>query len=244
MQMEAGSTFHNLCENHLKKGIPLESLYDSLQEDRQQFYEIVFPVFQGWLKKDEKSGYKTVILNDEPAIEVEFSIQLSENVVYKGKVDRIGEKGGMLYFMDWKYTSSYLSDSFFNKFEISPQVLSYSYLGKTAFPQLDGFIIDAASRTKSGTVDYAKRYFPLLPVMDEFIGEVLAIAEFMEENLDNPEAFFHNRCSCMTKYNSRCLFYDVCLTKPSSRERILMSDLYVTNQLIYDEEKKPDAISC
>jgi len=244
MAMEAGSTFHNLCENHLKKGIPLESLYDSLDENRQEFYEVIFPVFLGWLKKDEKSGYITHTINGEKAIEVEFSIQLSPNVEYRGKVDRIAEKSGSLYFLDWKYTSSYLSDSFFNKFEISPQVLSYSYLGKTVFPGLDGFIIDAASRTKSGTVAYEKRYFPLLPVMDEFMGEVLAIAEFMEENLDNEEAFFHNRCSCMTKYNSRCLFYDVCLTKPSSRERILMSDLYVTNQLIYDEEKKPDAISC
>jgi len=248
MQMEAGSCFHNMNELHSKFKVPLEDLYDALPEERQQFHEMIFPVFLEYLKRDAKDGYKTIELNGEPAIETEFSLILSPNVTYKGKIDRIAEKNGMLYFMDWKYTSSYLNPMFFGKFEVSPQVLSYSYVGNHYFngsnglPALDGFIIDAASLAKSGKMDFSKQYFPLLPVMEEFVSEVLVIAEHMENNKGNAEAFYHNRCSCITKYNAKCLFYDVCLTKPSSRERILMSDLYIPTQLIYDEDKKSEIV--
>jgi hypothetical protein len=235
--MEAGSTFHNLCESYYKNGVEFKDLCESLPEERRQYFDYVLPAFILYTQREKTSGYNTIIYDDSPAIEVEFSIILSPNVTYKGKVDRIAERDGVIYFLDWKFTSSYLNDYFFSKFEISPQVLSYSYIGERHFPSLGGFVIDAISIAKSGKLDTQKRFFPLLPVMNEFVSELLAIAEFIDENSTNEEAFMHNRCSCITKYNKRCMFFDVCLTKPSSRERILNSSLYVENKLIYDEVK-------
>jgi hypothetical protein len=126
-----------------------------------------------------------------------------------------------------------LTDWYFKKFEMCYQTFAYSFTGKTYFPELNGFFIDAI-QIKSGSVGFYRKYFPLLNMFDEFVAELIRTAEWMKAHLHDEDYFEHRYTACVNTYNKLCPYADVCTASKSRRADILASDLYVNTTPIYD----------
>ena len=238
--MKKGSCFHLMAELYYKDGVALADLRDAVaarsgnqQENLLPYFGECLPAFIEYLIVYEKSPYKIVEIDGAPAVELEFKLELTDRINYRGKFDSLRERNGKFYIVDWKVTAAALTDWYFRSFELGPQNFSYSFTGKECFDNLDGFFIDAI-QIKNGKHAFAMKYFPILSMLDEFVAETIRTGEWILEHIDNEDFFEHRYTGCINKYNRKCEYADVCLASPARREYILQSDLYVSNVPIYD----------
>lgn len=247
--MTKGTVFHFCGEAHYKDGVEFEDLADAVRdkqeetnskkssvaahEDYMMHLPEVLPAFLQYKAKYNKDPYEWYVHEGKIAIELEFKLELAEGIFYHGKFDGLRIRDGKLYIFDWKCTSMALTDWYFRKFEMCYQTFSYSFTGKTYFPELNGFFIDGI-QLKNGDVKFGRRYFPLLNMFDEFVSELIRTAEWMKAHLHDEEYFEHRYTGCVNKYNKLCEYSDVCSSSKARRADILASDLYIDNSPIYD----------
>jgi hypothetical protein len=87
---------------------------------------------------ESESAIKTHHLqNGKPAVELSFTLEMSEDIVYCGHLDRVVDFGGGLYWMDQKTTGSTISPSFFDGFKPSNQFLGYTWAGQVVLQSPD-----------------------------------------------------------------------------------------------------------
>lgn len=244
--MERGSAFHKLCEYYYGMNIRLEDIKEYMLENDpkyMRFFPEIITAFLCYVEEEKSSGYEFITIDGKPAVEVEFNLVLADWFIYRGKLDSIRrrENSDGIYIVDWKVTRAYLNDYFFAKFEMSPQAMSYSFVGKEYFNSipdlgdLKGFVIDGVM-IKDGKYNFQKRFFPVLPNLDEFVTELRGIGNFIKANHENEEAFEHRYTSCINRYNKKCDYYDVCRSSKGVRHKLLQSDLFIDYQSIYNEE--------
>lgn len=234
--MLKGTCFHLLGELNLKDNVELTDLIDVVKDTRPElapYTTEAFMAYLRWLSAYEDSKYKLFDIEGKPSIEVEFQLALSDDILFWGKFDQLRTDGSKTYIFDWKVTSAYLNDYFFRKFELSPQTFSYSFAAREFFPDMDGFFIDGV-QIKDSKLDVQRRYFPLVPALEEFISETTRIGEWIIAHQHCEDYFEHRWTACINKYNRKCCYADVCLASPHRREAILQSDLFVDIQPIYD----------
>lgn len=245
--MVKGTVFHLCGELHYRDGIEFEELgkhVGLIEEEKRDLnpknwenYTMhlpeVLPAFLQYMAKYNKDKYEWYEHEGKIAIELEFKMELAEGIFYHGKFDGLRTRGTKLYIFDWKVTSMALTDWYFKKFEMCYQTFAYSFTGKTYFPELNGFFIDAI-QIKAGQVNFARKYFPLLNMFDEFVAELIRTAEWIKAHLHDEEYFEHRYTACINKYNKLCPYASVCSASKSSRKGILMSDLYDDVKPIYD----------
>lgn len=96
--------------------------------------------------KEQEDGLTTYHLADgKPAVELSFSIELSDDIVYCGHLDRVVEMAGDKYVMDQKTTGGAVSSYYFRQFDYSLQMTGYAFAGKAILhTPIKGVIIDAA----------------------------------------------------------------------------------------------------
>jgi len=99
-------------------------------------------------------GLKTYHLSDgKPAVELSFAIEIDQDFVYCGHLDRVCWMGDDLYVLDQKTTGSSLTNYYFNQFDTSLQMTGYSFAGKATLQSpIRGVIIDAAQINVNSTV--------------------------------------------------------------------------------------------
>jgi len=235
--MDKGSCFHFCHELHYKDKIGLREIPEAIKERKPEYESVMPEVFPAFIRyTGDQGGYEIIELNGEPAIEVNFQLQIADDITIRGMIDRIQQQGVRKYITDLKVTSSYLNDNFFSKFEMSIQAMLYSLVGREYFDRLDGFLIDAVQIGKK--YDNKIQFFPLLPTIEQFVSELHRIGKSIIANLDNKDFFIHNYSSCINRYGHRCNFFEVCRAKNEMQEVILNSSEFVDYKSPYDKPKE------
>lgn len=95
---------------------------------------------------ETEDGIKTYHLqNGKPAVELSFTLELDDDLLYCGHLDRVVEYGGHLYVMDQKTTGNTVGTYFFDQFSLNNQMSGYSWAGQAILGSpVRGVIIDAA----------------------------------------------------------------------------------------------------
>jgi len=234
--MQKGTCFHLLCELHFKDNIAFEDLSAAVEERNPELcvhLAETLPALLHYKAHYSDSPYTFVELDGETAIELEFKIALTDSIFYHGKFDSLRERDGKQYIFDWKVTKMSPTDWYFKPFQQAYQTFSYSFAARECFSDCNGFFIDAI-QIKNGSHNFARRYFPLLNIYDEFVAELIRTGEWIQQHLHDENYFEHRYTACVSKYGSLCEFAPVCTSRPDARPDILASDLYVDNKPIYD----------
>ena len=88
----------------------------------------------------------------KPAVELSFAVELDDDIIYCGHLDRVVQMAGDLYVMDQKTTGGTVSDYYFKQFDYSLQMTGYSFAGKMVLHSpVRGVIIDAAQIAVNST---------------------------------------------------------------------------------------------
>lgn len=95
---------------------------------------------------ETEDGIKTYHLqNGKPAVELSFTLELDDELLYCGHLDRVVDFGGHLYVMDQKTTGGTVGTYYFDQFSPNNQMSGYSWAGQAILGSpVRGVIIDAA----------------------------------------------------------------------------------------------------
>lgn len=172
---------------------------------------------------ESESGIKTYHLESgAPAVELSFTVELSDDILYCGHLDRVVDQGGSLFVLDQKTTGSTLSSFYFSSFKPNNQMSGYAYAGQIILKSpISGVIIDAAqimamaTRFERGVTTRSK------DEIEEWrrgaISEIKRAQDLTSENL-----FPMNPNSC-GNYGG-CPYRSVCSASPKVRENFIKSD--------------------
>lgn len=96
--------------------------------------------------EETEDGVKTYHLADgTPAVELSFAVEVEDELVFCGHLDRVVEFADRLYVMDQKTTGGTVGPYYFRQFDLSNQMSLYTWAGKiTLHSPISGVIIDAA----------------------------------------------------------------------------------------------------
>lgn len=234
--MNRGSCYHRVFDLFYKDGLSIEDIFTTISTENPEYIEHLpecISAFIGHQKAHPKLEF--VMIDGKPAIEQDFTLQLEDDVIVRGRIDYIHQMGSKRYITDIKCTGMYLSDYYFGQFELCFQSMLYSYVGKKFFEGIEGFMIDAVMMRKNSPVKYDRCFYPLLPNLEEFIDEIYRTAHFIKTHLPlGEDAFEHRWTSCSNKYG-KCQYFDVCKSSKAVRDRLLALDTYVDYSSIYKE---------
>lgn len=174
------------------------------------------------------SGIKTYHLeNGQPAVELSFAVELSEDILYCGHLDRVVDQGGSLFVFDQKTTGSTLSSYFFSSFKPSNQMSGYAYAGQIILKSpISGVIIDAAQimamavRFERGVTTRSKD-----EIEEWRTGTIESIK--IAQSLTEKNIFPMNPNSC-GNYGG-CPYRGICSASPKVRENFIKSDFIEHN---------------
>lgn len=95
---------------------------------------------------ESEDGIKTYHLQSgKPAVELSFTLELDEDILYCGHLDRVVDFGGHLYIMDQKTTGGTVGTYYFDQFSPNNQMSGYAWAGQAILKSpVRGVIIDAA----------------------------------------------------------------------------------------------------
>ena len=169
------------------------------------------------------SGIQTFHFPDgRPAVEVSFTLNVDNDIVFCGHLDRIVEYGGALYVMDQKTTGSTISPKFFDDFKPDTQMSMYTFAGQAVMHSpVKGVIIDGAQIAVGFTRFERGFTFRTAAELDEWYDEMMGLAATIR-SATMLRNFPMNRSSC-GNYGG-CEFRRVCSRSPEVREQFLKAD--------------------
>ena len=167
--------------------------------------------------------------------EVEDTVSIPCRIEWSGIVDVLMQMGdgNTLRVCDHK-TTSVLSDSFFNSFQVSMQPIGYVAAMRAAFPDLNikGFYLNCAAcrkPTKTGIAyeSYRRPYDYSQEQCEEWKQDLLALIGELLHNLTSRN-FPKKTNWCAGKYGA-CPYLDVCSAPASQRAMILNTGMFSDN---------------
>jgi hypothetical protein len=173
---------------------------------------------------DETNAAMTTytLASGKAAVELSFALEMSDDILYCGHLDRVVEFGDHLYWMDQKTTSSTIGKYFFDSFRMSNQFIGYSWAGSIILGSpVRGGIIDGAqiainfSRFERGFFSVTKAR------IDEWLDNALWIIE-QTRSLTALRKWPMNLTAC-NNYG-KCPYQSICSADPAIREMIIQSD--------------------
>lgn len=166
---------------------------------------------------------ETVILPDgKAAAEYSFTIDIGNDVLLCGHIDRLVQYSGDYYVMDQKTTGSTISPRYFDDFNPDTQMSLYTLAGNMIYGlPVKGVVIDAA-QIAVGFSRFERGFtFRTKPQLEEWLKDTMYhIRSAQQATRDN--YFPKNRSSC-NKYGG-CQFRGVCARSPEVRENFLKAD--------------------
>ena len=179
--------------------------------------------------EESEHGVKTYHLHDgTPAVELSFTLDVAEDVIFRGHLDRVVDFGSRRYVMDQKTTGGTVGTYFFNQFNPSNQMSLYSWAGRAILDApISGVIIDAAqiavnfTRFERGITTRSKSQ------LDEWYMSAMHTIHSVQDlaikdNASEAEAWPMNAASC-GNYGG-CPFRQLCASSGSTRERMIEAD--------------------
>ena len=175
-----------------------------------------------YLEHYKDDPMQTVILSDgRAAVEYSFSVDLSEDYVYCGHIDRLVTYGDAsdIYVQDQKSTGSSITPRFFEGYSPDYQMTGYTWAGQIIFNMpVKGVIIDAAHIAVGFTAFGRQPVTRSDKQLEEFRHEALhyiGLAKACQESGYYPM----NRTAC-GNYGG-CEFRRICSAVPGIRENLL-----------------------
>lgn len=166
---------------------------------------------------------KTLILsNGKPAVEYTFKLDIGDDLLYCGHLDKVAEMGGLNFISDKKTTKNTPGQYYFDQFDLNVQMSGYAMAGKMIFDiPIRGVIIDVC-QLMVNSVRFERR-----PTMrtEEQIVEWLKNAKTHIKHAHqcaDEDHFPMCETSCMD-YGG-CEFRAICSADPRIRESIINSD--------------------
>lgn len=262
-----GAAWHKAMEIHYKTdgdraAVMLGTTAAWEQHDSEDDYRTLARVLMDydryvkeWGKPTAEMG-KTVGWPDSPLVEISTNAQ-GDGLIHPwaGKIDRIIDIGGLLYIEDHK-TTSRLDKNYFNQFNLSPQMMGYTYLGRQLLPdrKIAGVRINLAHITKTKT-EFNRQLFTFSDSqISEWINNVNmwimrlgADIEFYLRSIENgedsyealfngfPAHFGDNGCS---RKFGMCAYHEVCSAPIQIRKRLIEQefDIRPWNPLEIEDE--------
>lgn len=173
--------------------------------------------------EESTSGIQTHHLSDgKPAVELSFTLNITDEIVFCGHLDRVVSYGGDLYVMDQKTTGTTITPRFFDGFKPDNQMSMYTFAGQAILHSpVKGVIIDGAQIAVGFTRFERGFTFRTQAELDEWFDEALdLIAHVRQSTLE--QKFPMNRTAC-GNYGG-CEFRNVCSRSPQVRDQFLKAD--------------------
>lgn len=177
---------------------------------------------------ETEDGLRTYHLQDgKPAVELSFSLEFTDAIVYCGHLDRVVQMGDELYVMDQKTTGGTVGPYYFNSYSPSNQMSGYSFAGQVILRSpVRGVIIDAAqiavnfTRFERGITSRSKDQLEeWYESTIQFISGFQQLTEAAEEQ----ESKFPMNPTACGNYGG-CPFRILCSRSPKVRENFIKSD--------------------
>lgn len=181
----------------------------------------------------EEGAMTTHHLRDgTPSVEVSFSIDINNDLVFCGHLDRIVSYSDALWIMDQKTTGSALSSYYFDQFKPDIQMSGYTWAGQiiTESP-IKGVIIDAAQINVGGT-NYARGFTHRTEAeLQEWWQAAMDIinrtrdysAQADSGMFASPEQAFPMNPTACGNYDG-CPFRSICSSSPTIRESVIKTE--------------------
>jgi hypothetical protein len=160
--------------------------------------------------------------NGKPAVELSFTLDLDDEFVLCGHLDRVVDYGGSLFVMDQKTTGSTIGPYFFKPFDLDTQMTLYSIAGQVVLQSpVAGVIIDGAqiavnfSRFERGFTYRTKDQ------LEEFLQNTKHVVRTIQSYtlLD----FFPMNTTACGNYGG-CPFAPLCKAPPKLREKVMETE--------------------
>lgn len=175
-----------------------------------------------YLEQFKDDPMETVILPDgRAAVEYSFSLELSEDFLYCGHIDRLVRYGDNkdIYVQDQKTTGTTMTPYFFKNFSPDYQMSGYTWAGQIIFNMpVKGVIVDAAQIAVGFTAFARQPVLRSAKQLEEFRTEALhyiSLAQRAHESGYYPM----NRTAC-GNYGG-CEFQQICSAVPGVRSNLL-----------------------
>lgn len=171
----------------------------------------------------ENEATEVVMLADgKPAVELSFSLEVDDGIVFCGHLDRLVTYAHDKYVMDQKTTGSTISNNYFEGYNPDIQFSMYTFAGQSVFHiPLRGVIIDAA-QIAVGFSRFERGFtFRSAAQLSEWYDEMLTLIE-TTQGYARENHFPMNRSSC-GNYGG-CPFRKVCSRDPAVRPNFLAAD--------------------
>ena len=119
--------------------------FDDVKKTRPNLLRTIIWYLEQYAHETEDGLQTYHLQSGEPAVELSFRLELSDEIVYCGHLDRVVTMGDDLYVMDQKTTGGTVSNYYFHQFDYSLQMTGYAFAGKAILHSpVRGVIIDAA----------------------------------------------------------------------------------------------------
>lgn len=175
-----------------------------------------------YLEHFKDDPMQTVILSDgRAAVEYSFSVDLNEEYVYCGHIDRLVAYGDAqdIYVQDQKTTGAQITPRFFEGYSPDYQMTGYTWAGQIIFAMpVKGVVIDAAYIAVGFTAFGRQPITRSEKQLEEFRSEVL---HYIEQAKRCHESGYYpmNRTAC-GNYGG-CEFKKICGAVPGVRSNLL-----------------------
>jgi len=173
---------------------------------------------------NEAEGFMSTyhLQSGKPAVELSFTLELTDDILYCGHLDRVVEYAGDLYVMDQKTTGGAVGSYFFRNFDLSNQMSGYSWAGSTILSSpIRGVIIDGAQIAVNFT-RFARGITTRTKSQLEEWRKSAAITIHQARQATALNEFPMNLTAC-GNYGG-CPFRELCSRDPGVRENFIKSD--------------------
>lgn len=178
----------------------------------------------------DNNGIKTYVDGQgNPAVERSFIVELNDDIVYSGHIDRIVAYDDHVFVQDQKTTGSTVSTNYFQKYDLDIQMSGYTYASRIALaPNVKGVMIDAA-QIAVGFSRFQRGFtYRTEAQLNEWFSVSLNTINLAREvtkrwrDTDNIDWFVPNFTAC-GNYGG-CPFAEICSKPPSLRKQFLTSN--------------------
>lgn len=203
-----------------EKNLPVE--FDDNKKTRPNLIRTIVWYLDQFHDETE-DGIRTYHLaSGKPAVELSFTLEIDDDVLLCGHLDRVVHFGNDLYVMDQKTTGGTIGPYFFNQFKPNMQMSLYAWAGQTILSSpVRGVIIDGAqiatnfTRFERGFTTRTKS--ELNEWYESAIYHINAAREATAK-----DKFPMNTSAC-GNYGG-CPFRSVCSSAPGVRENYIKAD--------------------
>ena len=171
----------------------------------------------------EDDALKTITLADgSPAVELMFTLDLGNDLILRGKLDRLVDYAGDTYVLDQKTTGTTITPRYFEGWSPDTQMSTYTFAGQALYKlPIKGVILDAAQIAVGFTRFERGFVFRSSSQLEEWYKSALYHIEAARSA--TREGYFPQRFSSCGNFGG-CEFRSVCSRSPEVREQFLKAD--------------------